>query len=293
MPLSDRMLGLALGSGAARGFAHIGVLKVLEAEGLRPDVVTGTSMGALIGAFYAAGYPAEEIERIALTFDVRQLGGVGDMAFARGAILSGERLEDFLRTHLPSRFDELAMPFGCVATDLAQSQPVEIDAGDLITAVRASMSVPLVFLPVRTGNMLLVDGEITDPVPTGLARRLGAQVVVAVEVSGTGRVQPAEEGSGNGRGLLRDIRAAMRGEPWGGRGDGPLEVVAAAYETFSRQAARISLLGADVVISPDVHERASFEMLQSASIIAKGEEAARRAIHEIRRCAGSRIQAGA
>ena len=278
-----KTLGLALGSGAARGFAHIGVLKVLEAEGLAPDVISGTSMGAAIGAFYAAGYDVEEIERIALAFDMRQLAGVGDVALSKGAILSGEKLEDFLRANLPATFEELRMPFGCVATDLTRSCPVQLTAGDLITAVRASMSVPLVFLPVRTGGMLLVDGEITDPVPVGLARSLGGKAVVGVEVCGSGCVNLHENGNGNGRGFMRDLRAAMRGEPWGGRGDGPLEVVAAAYETLSREAAQLSLGDADVIISPEVHSRASFEMLQGASIIAAGEEAARRSVAEIRR----------
>lgn len=278
-----KRIGLALGSGAARGLAHIGVLKVLEAEELRPDVIAGTSMGALVGAFYAAGYPVAEIERIALAYDTRQLAGVSDVALTRGAILSGDKFEDFIRSSLPTTFEELEMPFGCVATDLTSSCAVEFSSGDLVTAVRASMSVPLVFLPVRTDGMLLVDGEITDPVPVGLARRLGGQVVVGVEVCGSGRVNLSEGGSGNGRGFVRDVRSAMRGEPWSGRGDGPLEVAAAAYETLSREAARVSLQDADVVISPDVHDRASFEMLQGESIILEGERAARDAVSEVRR----------
>lgn len=287
-------IGLALGSGAARGLAHIGVLKVFEAAGLQPNVVTGTSMGAVVGAFYAAGHDVDEIERIALTFDMRQLASVGDVALRRGAILSGDKLEDFLRANLPATFAELRLPFGCVATDLTRSCPVEFTSGDLITAVRASMSVPLVFLPVRTNGMLLVDGEITTPVPVDLARRLGGKVVVGVEVCGSGTVHLSEGGNGNGhgRGLVRDLRAAMRGETWRGRGDGPLEVAAAVYETLSRRAASVAIADADVVISPEVHDRASFELLQAPSIIAAGELSAQLAVDDVRRQARRREPVG-
>jgi NTE family protein len=145
------------------------------------------------------------------------------------------------------------------------------------------MSVPLVFLPVRVDGMLLVDGEVTEPVPVHLARRLGGKVIVAVDVYGSGMVHVREDGKVNGRGLVHDLRSAMRGEPWPGRGDSALEVVAATYETMSRAVAQPALAEADVVISPEVHDRASFEMRQAETIIAAGEVAALEVLDELRR----------
>lgn len=277
-----RKLGLALGSGSARGIAHIGVLKALERAGIRPDVVTGTSMGAVIGAMYAAGKDIAEIERIALGFDVRSLLSLADVTILRGAILSGERVEEFLRELLPERFEDLGLPFGCASTDLSAGCAVAHTSGPLVDAVRASLSVPVVLLPVDDGERLLVDGFLTDPIPVALARTLGAEVVVAVDVSGAGSIERVN-GDGLSAGPLKELRAALRGEGPRRRGTSSLDIAAATVEIMERRVAAPALADADVVISPEVHGFGGYEFLAAEKIAALGEEAGRAAADEIRR----------
>jgi NTE family protein len=259
------------------------VLKVLEAEGLAPEIVTGTSMGALIGALYAAGIPVAEIEQIALGFDVRTISGVGDIALGKGAVFSGGKVQAFLREHLPATFEELRIPFGCVATDLTRNQPVRFTSGDLIGAVRASVSVPLAFLPVVMDDMLLIDGAVSEPIPVRLAHHLGAQMVVAIEVCGSGTVpMPGDEGLGGVR-RVREWRAAVRaGRPYERAAAGP-DIMAAVFEAFERRVAAPALRSADVVISPEVHHFGGIEFALAAELIAAGEEAALQAVDTVRR----------
>ncbi len=278
-----RRIGLALGSGSARGLAHIGVLKVLEAEGLRPDAIAGTSMGAVVGAFYAAGIPIDEIERIAIEFDTRSITGFGDMALGQGAVLSGVKAQDFLRQYLPPAFEDLALPFGCVALDLLTNRPVRFTSGDLVGALRASASVPLVFLPVRMDGMLLVDGYVAEPVPVSLARQLGGRAIVAVEVCGAGTVM-LQDAPGT-RGFVRDLHAAVRGTARRTRGTSGADISAAVSEAFERRVAESELRRAQVVISPEVHSVAGFDFGQAKAVIAEGERCARVALDEIRRTA--------
>jgi NTE family protein len=278
-----KRIGLALGSGAARGLAHIGVLKVLEAEGLRPDVIAGTSMGALVGAFYAAGIPADEIERIALEFDPGSVTGVGEIALSKGAVFSGAKVQGFLRQHLPETFEELEMPFGCVATDLVRNVPVRFTSGDLVSAVRASISVPLALVPVRMDGMLLVDGYVSEPVPVRLTRNLGAQTVLAVEVCGSGTVGlPAEKGE-LGTVKLKDLHAAVTGNGTVERGTSGLDVLGAVSEAFEGRLAHYAVREADVAISPEVHDLAGIEYGRVAFAIEQGEIAMREAIPRLRR----------
>lgn len=276
-----KRIGLALGSGSARGIAHIGVLKVLEAEGLPPHAIAGTSMGALIGAFYAAGVPLPEIERIALGFDIRQVASVGDVALGKGAIFSGAKVQDFLREHLPATFEELAIPFGCVATDLTRNRPVRFTSGDLIAAVRASVSVPLAFLPVRMDDALLVDGYVSEPVPVSLARHLGGETIVAVDVSGDGTVS-LPDGEPSAAVKLRELRDTVRnGAPFQ-RGSSGIDVLGAVSEAFEARLAAIALREADVVISPAVHHFTGMDFAQAADAIEAGEFATLVALETIR-----------
>lgn len=286
-----KRIGLALGSGAARGLAHIGVLKVLEAEGLRPDAIAGTSMGALIGAFYAAGIPVDEMERIALGFDVREVTGVSEMALTKGAVFSGAKVQGFLRRYLPATFEELRMPFGCVATDLVRNAPVRFTEGDLIAAVRASVSVPLAFLPVRMDDMLLVDGYVCDPVPVELARRLGGQTVVGVEVCGTGTVGPLPPAGEVATMRLRDIAGGVRAGNVE-RGTTGMDVMGAVSEAFEGRLAEAALRFADVVVSPEVHALTGFDYGQTTFAIAAGEEAMSAALAKLRRKARRPATAG-
>ncbi|PKO58098.1 MAG: hypothetical protein CVU24_17775, partial [Betaproteobacteria bacterium HGW-Betaproteobacteria-18] len=259
-PRKHKKLGIALGSGSARGLAHVGVLKVLVAEGLAPEVVTGTSMGAVVGSLYAAGYSPDEIDGIARGFDIKSLVSLADVTIRGGALLSGEKVEAFLRKHLPATFEELSLPFGCVSTDLAQGGRVVHRSGDLVQAVRASLSIPLVFMPVRENEQILVDGFLTDPIPVSLARDLGADVVAAVNVCGAGRLESGADG-GNDGGMLKDLHAALRGEGPRNRGTSGLEVVAATMEVMERYIAAPALESADIVITPEVGEFAGYQFL--------------------------------
>lgn len=282
-PFGPKRLGYALGSGSARGLAHVGVLKALAAEGIEPDVVTGTSMGAIVGALYAAGHTPGDLERIALGLDTKALFSLVDVTIRSGALLSGEKIEEFLRQYLPESFEELRLPFGCVSTDLATGERVVHTAGGLIRAVRASASLPLVFMPVRTGEHVLVDGFLTDPVPVSLARNLGATVVVAVDVSGDGRVRADADAEGDG-GLLKGFRAALKGEgPHNHRGLSSRDVATATVEVLERHVALPALKAADVVISPDVHEFAGYQYLAVTRLLELGERAGHDAAATVRK----------
>lgn len=281
-PFGHKSLGLVLGSGSARGLAHIGVLRVFEEAGIRPDVITGTSMGAIVGAMWAAGKTAAEIEAIAGAFDMRTLMSLADVTIKGGAILSGSKVEAFLRKHLPATFEELKLPFACVSTDLSTGERVVFRTGDLVQAVRASVSVPVVLMPVRDGERVLVDGFLTDPMPVSLARELGANVIVAVDVCGAGCLTGHADHDDPG-GWFGDLRAALRGEGPRTRGTSSLEVAAATVEVMERQLALVSLKHADVVISPEVSCYAGYQFLSSRELVELGAVAAREAIEEVRR----------
>ena len=159
-----------------------------------------------------------------------------------------------------------------------------------MTAVRASMSVPVVLVPVEDGERLLIDGFLTDPVPVALARSLGAEVVVAVDVSGSGRIERFERGAHDSVGPLKELRAALKGEGPRRRGLSSLDIAAATVEIMERQIAAPALADADVVISPDVHAFGGYEFLSAERIIALGQEAGECAVAEIRRKARLRAR---
>mgnify|MGYP002624677530 CR=1 FL=1 len=178
-------MGLALGSGGARGFAHLGVLRALREAGVAPYCFAGTSMGAVVGAFAAAG-KAEELETYVLSLDWPRIVRYGDVAWSlrQGGLLKGNVFHQQLAQRLgAATFADLRMPFAAVATDVESGQRVVMRSGDLALAVRASASIPGLFAPVRFAGTWLIDGAFTDPVPVGEARALGAEKVVAIDVS--------------------------------------------------------------------------------------------------------------
>lgn len=176
-----KKLGLALGSGAARGLAHIGVLKVLEEEKIPVDVIAGTSIGAFIGALFAAGLPVRQMEQVALEVDWRRLARMIDPIFPTSGLIDGGRVSRFMEELLPVRtFEQLHVPLAMITTDIESGEPVVIRRGDLLTALRAAIAFPGIFAPVRFGHRFLVDGGLLNPVPADLARDLGAEVVIGV-----------------------------------------------------------------------------------------------------------------
>ena len=174
-------LGLVLGSGSARGWAHIGVIRALEKAGVRPDIVSGTSIGALVGAAYAAG-ELDHLESWALEVKVADLLGFMDLSRG-GGVLKGDRLMEFFRRNRADRsIDELGVPFGAVATSLRTGTEVWLRHGSTLDAVHASIALPGLFAPVRWEGSLLVDGGLVNPIPVSLARAMGADIVIAVDL---------------------------------------------------------------------------------------------------------------
>ncbi len=176
-------IGLALGCGAARGLAHIGVLKVLEKYQIPVDIVTGTSMGAFIGGAYASGIKVSVMEEISLKADWKLNAMMFFPTISLSGFVDGKRIKEFLKSVIGNRnIEELDKKFACVATDILTGEEIIIDQGSLIEAIRASISIPTIFTPVYHGNRFLVDGGIVNPVPVDLARRMGADIVIAVNV---------------------------------------------------------------------------------------------------------------
>ncbi len=178
---SSPKLGLALGSGAARGFAHIGVLKVLEEADIPIQIITGTSMGAFIGAMYAAGVPVREMEKVALEIDWRSLARLLDPVLPKSGLTDSNKLMAFMAQLLPTRdFQELRLPLAVTATDINTGEAIIIKQGDLLEALRASLAFPGIFAPVRFGQRVLVDGGLCKPIPTDVARYMGAEKIIGV-----------------------------------------------------------------------------------------------------------------
>lgn len=176
-------IGLALGSGSARGLAHIGVLRAIEDAGIAIDFIAGTSMGALVGAVYAAG-KLNELEATFQSFDWKKTASFFDVVLPKSGLLDGAKVSDLVREHVQSmHIEELPKPFAAVATDIASGEEVTIACGDVIDAVRASISVPGVFTPMRVNGRILVDGGLVNPVPISVARAMGADIVIAVDLN--------------------------------------------------------------------------------------------------------------
>ena len=174
-------LGLALGSGSARGWAHIGVIRALEHAGIRPDIVCGTSIGALVGAAYAAG-ELDRLEQWVLNLGFTDVISFLDVRLS-GGLIKGERLMDHLRQHFVDRpIEQLSIPFAAVATALHTGAEIWQRQGSTLDAVRASIAVPGLFAPALRDGMVLVDGGLVNPVPVSLARAMGADVVIAVDL---------------------------------------------------------------------------------------------------------------
>ncbi|PTT82662.1 esterase [Pelomonas sp. HMWF004] len=180
-PPKPPRLGLALGGGAARGFAHIGVIQVLEENGIKVDLVAGTSAGSLVAALYASGKGGKEMQTLAEGMDE---GAITDWSFPLRGLIRGEALARFIRDKTGGKgIEQMALPLGIVATDLSDGAPILFRSGDTGTAVRASSAVPAVFQPVKIGQREYVDGGLVSPVPVRFAREMGAQLVVAVDIT--------------------------------------------------------------------------------------------------------------
>lgn len=187
---SKPKIALVLGGGAARGFAHIGVIKMLESQGIVPDYVVGTSAGAVVGSLYAGGFDAFAMQKIAQQLDETIFA---DWTLGGRGFLKGEALQDFINQYLNRRpLEKLRIPFGTVATDLHSGERVVFRSGDTGMAVRASAAVPGIFQPVQISGKSYVDGGLTSPIPVRAAREMGADFVIAVDISAIAEGQPVD-----------------------------------------------------------------------------------------------------
>jgi NTE family protein len=282
-PKPSRKIGLALGGGSARGLAHVGVLRGLEKRGIRPEIVCGTSAGALVGAAFALG-KLDELEDWLALLQWRDVVGYLDFTF-RGGVIKGRRLFNFFAEQVEDRkIEDLPMPFGVVATDLANGKEVWLRSGSLFAAVRASVSIPGLLRPVKIDDRWLVDGGLVDPVPIALCRALGADVVLGVDIN---------------KSLLDEARplatTRLPGLDDGGTDDPPtddepslLEVVERSlYITQSRLArARAEQDPADVLIAPAVGHIGFVEFHRAAESFDAGRAAVERAGEELERVLG-------
>lgn len=180
----QKTIGLALGSGGGRGWAHLGVLRYLDEINVRPTVVAGTSAGSIVGAAYACGR-AGALEYIAENSDWKFMAKIfGEVGVHRSGLFSGHNAEEFFKKFLTvSKIEDLRYPFAAVATDYRSSKEVIIDKGDLVEAIRASISMPGIFTPVKRRSRYLVDGGLLNPVPVSVVRKMGADIVIAVDVN--------------------------------------------------------------------------------------------------------------
>ena len=186
-------IGLALGGGAARGFAHVGVIQVLEEAGFRPSFVAGTSAGSLVAAIYASGKTGAQLQQVSEAMEEVTLADWTLPLFNRG-MLRGEALARYVNKQVDGRLIEaLPLPLGIVATDLNSGQSVLFQRGDTGTAVRASSAVPAVFQPVKIAGREYVDGGLVSPVPVRYARQMGAELVIAVDISSAPENNPAND----------------------------------------------------------------------------------------------------
>lgn len=178
-----RKLGLVLGSGSAKGLSHIGVLKVLDEIGFKPDVITGTSMGALIGILYASGLKGKEIQEFAEGLDKKEMKKLFKPTLDGPGIVNGDVIDEYLEEIIPVKnIQDLSVPFGCCACNIIDGREIVFTKGDIVDAIRASTSIPGILTPHRIEGYALVDGGLVDPVPVSLCKHLGAEFIIAVNV---------------------------------------------------------------------------------------------------------------
>ncbi|MEX8195122.1 patatin-like phospholipase family protein [Comamonas guangdongensis] len=246
-------IGLALGGGAAKGFAHIGVIKMLEANGFTPTVVAGTSAGSVVGALYASGMNAFELQETAVALDEAK---IRDLQLSSGGLVLGQKLEDYVNEQVRRKpLEQMSKPFVAVATRLEDGERTVFARGNVGQAVRASSSVPGVFQPVTIGKYHYVDGGIVSPVPVDAVRNLGADIVIAVDISNKARGKAPE----NMLGALNQSIAIM-----------------------GQKLGQAELARADIIIRPKVLDIGPADFGQRSSAIVEGEKATTALMPQIR-----------
>ena len=286
--------GLALGSGSARGWAHIGVIRALEEAGFKPDIICGTSIGALVGGAYAAG----ELNRLehwvgGLTW--KSVVGLLDLTLD-GGLVKGRVITDFFRSHFKDRdISELQRPYAAVATHLTTGREIWLQQGSLIDAIRASIAFPGLFTPAQRDGELLVDGALVNPVPVSLCRALGADIVIAVDLNAgmlggyrhESHAAESTEPAGRFDAMLDRIRSGLgwlrSGPPASEDMPSVIDVLTGSINIMQVRITRSRLAGepADVLIRPRLSHMAFMDFHRAAPAIAEGRRAAQAALPEL------------
>jgi NTE family protein len=249
------LIGLALGGGMARGCAHVGVLRELEKNDIPIDLIAGTSVGSLIGGAYASGLSPDQIEKMALEISWNDLGRV---TISKLGFYNSERTEDYIRKNFPvTEFDKARVPFGAVATDLQTGKMVIFTEGSLPLAIRASCALPIFYTPVTVNGRMMVDGGLVGHIPASVARLMGADIVIAVDVNSQSLPIPPPTHL--------------------------FTVMSQALSVMGRSAVQYLYADADIVIRPQIDHVRPDDLSKAAEMIAAGEEAARRVINKIKR----------
>lgn len=176
-------IGLALGSGGSKGLAHIGIIKILEENNIPIDFIAGSSIGAMVGGFYASGLSAKKIEKIALSADWRKVFSVLFEPSLKKGLIGGEKVKTFIESYINGKnFEDCKIPFVAVATDLKTGEIVILNNGEMASAIIASLSIPLIFKPVEIDGRMLADGGLSAPVPVEIARNMGSDIIIAVNL---------------------------------------------------------------------------------------------------------------
>jgi len=256
------VVGLALGGGMARGCAHVGVLRELEKNQIPVDLIAGVSVGSLIGGAYAAGLAPDQIEQLALTISWNDLGRV---TISKLGFYDSKRTEDYVRKHFPvTEFENTRVPFGAVATDIQTGKMVIFTEGSLPLAIRASCAMPIFYTPVMVNGRMMVDGGLVGHIPASVARLMGADIVIAVDVNSQHLPIPQPTHL--------------------------FTVMAQALSVMGRSAVQYHYADADVVIRPQIEEVRPDDLSKAAEMIAAGEEATRRVVHKLRQLLEPRKQ---
>ncbi|MEB0138498.1 patatin-like phospholipase family protein [Undibacterium sp. CCC2.1] len=250
-------IGLALGGGAARGFAHIGVIKALESQGIFPDIIVGTSAGSVVGAMYAAGNSGFALQKMALDMDEATISDWSLPLFAKSSgMLKGDALQAYVNRMVGGlSIEKLKKPFGAVATDLSSGQAVLFQYGNTGAAVRASSAVPAVFQPVKINGRQYVDGGLVAPVPVRFAREMGADLVIAVNISQAPEIQ---------------------------NGSSSIDILLQTVTIMGQSITQYELKLADVVIRPDLPGMKGSDFGGRNLAILAGERAAMAAMPELK-----------
>lgn len=264
MPI--KKVGLALGGGGAKGLAHIGVIKALEAAGIKIDYIAGTSMGALVGGWYAATGDIESLEDFILHIKKTDILEVKEIVRRKdGTLFKGESVTDKLRKELGGiKIEDLQIPFAALATNAKNGDEVCLKSGDLVDAIRASAALPIVFAPVEIGGQLLMDGGLVNPVPADTVKDMGADYIIAVDVSSRWLMAPEELAT------THDIYG----------------IISSALGVIEYQIAKNVLKSANLVLRPPVLNHSWLEFNKAREIIKMGKEELELNLREIRRKTG-------